>query len=83
MEIDCGINCLSSELNWSLGVNYYRLGLFSDCTDHAFSNPTLMVSIWMAWFICCTAGHKDMSEGLIVVFSTSIIVPESLDLISH
>jgi len=83
MEIDCSINCFSLELNWSLGVNYHRPGLFSDCTDHAFSNTILMVSVWRTWFVCRTMGRKDISEGLIVVFSLSVVAPESLDLVFH
>jgi hypothetical protein len=70
-------------LNWRLGVNYHRPGLFSDCTDHAFGNPILMVSVWRTWLVCCTAGREDISDGLIVVFSPSIIAPESLDLVSN
>ena len=81
MEIDCGINCCSPELNWSLGVNYHHPGLFSDYTDHAFGNPILMVSVWRIWLVCCTAGREDILERLIVVFSLSIIAPESLDLV--
>jgi len=83
MEIDCGINCFSPELNWNLGVNHHRPGLFSDCTDHAFGNTILMVSIWRVWLVCCTAGCENVSEGFIGVFSPSIIAPESLDLVSH
>ena len=83
MKIDCGINCFSPELNWSLGVNHHRPGLFSDCMDHAFGNTILMVSVWRAWLVSCTMGREDISEGLIVVFSQSIIAPELLDLVSH
>ena len=83
MEIDCGIKCFSPELDESLGVNHHRPGYFSDCTDHLFCNTIVMVSIWRPWFVCSTAGSEDMSEGLIVVFSQSRVVPESLDLKSH
>jgi len=83
MEMDCGINCFSPELNGGLGVNHHRAGLFSDCTDHAFGNTILMVSVWRAWLVCCASSREDILEGLIVVFSSSIITPESLDLVSH
>jgi len=83
MEIDCGIYCFSPELNGSLGVDHHRPGFFSDCMDHSFCNTILMMSICRAWLVCSTMGRKDISEGLIDVFSLSIISPESLDLISH
>ena len=83
MEIDCGINCFSPELNQGLGVNHHRVVLFSDCTDHAFGNTIRMVSVWTAWLVCCASGHKDISEILIVVFLLSIIAPELLDHVSH
>jgi len=83
MELDCGIECFSPELNWSVGVNHHRPGLLSDHMDHAFGNTYLMVSVWRAWRLCCTAGRDNISECLIVVFSPSIVAPESLDLVSH
>jgi len=83
MEIDCSINCFSLELNWSLGVNHHHPGLFSNCTDHAFGNTILKVSVWRAWLVCCAAAHKNISEGRIVVFSLSIVAPELPDLVSH
>jgi len=42
-----------------------------------------MVGVSRAWFVSSTAGCEDILEGLIIVFSPSIIAPESLDLISH
>ena len=75
MDIDCSLNCFSPELNWSLGVNHHLPGLFSECTDHAFGNTILIVSIGRAWLICRTMGRKDISEGVIVVFSKSRITP--------
>ena len=83
MEIDCGINCFSPELNWNLGVNHHRLGLFSDCTDHVFWNTILMVSSSRVWLVCCSTGCENISEGSIVIFSPSIITAESLDLVFH
>jgi len=83
MKIDCSIDCFSPELNGSLGVNHHNSGLFSDCTDHLFGNTVRMVGVWRAWLVCSTAGREDISKGLIVVFSPSIIAPESLDLVSH
>jgi hypothetical protein len=83
MEIDCGINCFSPELNGSLRVNQDRPSLFSDIADHSFRNTVLMVSVWRAWLVCSTTGHEDIPEGLIVIFSPPIIAPESLDLVSH
>ena len=83
MEIDCGMNCFSPELNWNLGVDHHRPGLFSDCTDHVFGNTILMMSVWRAWHVRRTTGRKDISEGLVVVFFPSIITPESLDHVSH
>jgi len=82
MEIYCGINCFSPELNASLGVNHHCTGLFSDCTDHPFGNTGHMMSLWRAWFVCISAGRGDISEGLIVIFSQSIIAPELLDLVT-
>jgi len=83
MEIDGGIDCFFTELNGSLPVDHHRLGFFSDCMDYSFGNTILTMSIWRAWLTCRTAGHEDISEGLIVILSPSIIAPESLDLISH
>jgi hypothetical protein len=82
MEIDSGLNCFYPGLNGSLRVNHHRPGLFSDCRDHSFGNTVLMVGVWRAWLVCSTAGRKDIPERL-VVFSSSIIAPESLDLVSH
>lgn len=83
MAIDCGMNCFSPELKCSLGVNNHAPGLFSDCTKHAFINAIVMVSIWRPWLASGTVGHKDISEGLVVIFSQSIITPELLDIVSH
>jgi len=83
MKIDCGIDCFSPEQNGSLGVDHHRQGFFSDCRDHLFSNTVCMVGVWRAWLICSNDGRKDISKGVIVVFSPSIITPESLDLVSH
>ena len=83
MTIDYGIDCFSSELNGSLGVDHRCLGIFSDCTDHWFGNTVLMVGVWRGWLVCSPAGREDISKGLIVVFSPSIIAPELLDLVSH
>jgi hypothetical protein len=83
MEIDCGINCVSPELNGSLGVNHHRLGFFSDCTNHLLGNAILIVSVLRAWFVCGTVGSENKSAGLIVIFSPSIIAPESLNFVSH
>jgi hypothetical protein len=83
MEIDCGIDCFSPELNERLGVDYHRPRVFSNCTDYSFCNTILMMSIWRAWLVCSTMGREDIWEGLIVVFSLSIIAPELLDVISH
>jgi hypothetical protein len=41
-----------------------------------------MVSVWMAWLVCCALGREDILESLIVVFSPSIMAPELLDLVS-
>ena len=83
MEIDCCINCFSPELNGSLGVNLHRAGVFSDCSDYAFGNTIFLVSVCSAWLVCCSLSREDISDGVIVVFSSSIITPESLDLVSH
>jgi hypothetical protein len=83
MKIDCGINCFSPELNGALEVNHHGVCLFSDCTDDVFRNTVLILSIWRAWLICCASSREDISEGSIAVFSSSIIPPESLDLVSH
>jgi len=83
MEIDCGINCFSPELIGSLVVDHHRSGFFSDCTDHSFGNPILQIGIWSTWLVWSTSGHEDKSEGLIGVFSRSIVAPEALDLVSH
>jgi len=83
MEIDCGINCFSPELNWSLGVNHHCPGLLSECTDHSFGNTILMAGVWRASLVCSTTGCENISEGLIVVFSSSIVTPELRDLVSH
>jgi len=83
MEIDCGINCFSPELNGSMRVNHHCPGHFSDCTDHSFGNTVRRVCVLKSWLVCSTAGCEDILEGLIVVFSPSIIAPEALDLVSH
>ena len=83
MEIDCGINCFSAELYGSLRVNHHCPGLFSDCTDHSFSNTILMMYVWRALLVCSTAGREDIPEGLIVVFYLSIIAPLLLNFVSH
>jgi hypothetical protein len=79
MDLQCGFNCFSPELNGSLGVNHHCLGLFSGCTYHSFCNTVPMVGERRAWFVCRTTGRKDILEDLIVVFSPTIIAPESLD----
>jgi hypothetical protein len=83
MEIDHGINCFSPELDGGQGLHPDHTGLFSDCTDHAFSNTILMVRVWRVWFVYCASSREDISEAVIVIFSWSIITPESLDLVSH
>ena len=83
MEIDCGINCFSTELNGSLRVNHQCPGCVSDFTDHSFGNTILLVAIWMARLVCSTVGCEDILESDIVVFSLSIIAPESQAVISH
>jgi len=82
MEIDCSINCFSAKLNGDLEVNHHHPGLFSDCMDHAFGNTILIVSVWRVLIVCCASSHKDISEGLIVIFSSSIVTPALLDLVS-
>jgi len=83
MEIDCGINYFSQELNRSLRVNHHCQGLFSDCTDHLLGQTVQMVCVLRGWLVWSTADHDDIPEVLIVIFSPSIIAPESLDLVSH
>jgi len=83
MEINCGIDCFSPELNGSLGFDHHRPGYFIDCRDHSFRNPVFMIGIWTAWLKHSSAGHEDISQRLIVIYSLSIIAPELLDLISH
>jgi len=46
MEIDCGINLFSAELNGSLGVDYWHLGQFSNYANHCFGNTICMVGVW-------------------------------------
>jgi len=82
-EIDCCINCFSTNLNGGLGVKQHSVGLFPDCTDHSFGHTILIVSLWREWLICFASSRKDISEGFIVVFPSSIISSESLDLVSH
>jgi len=83
MEIDRSINCLSPELNWSLGVNYHCPGLFSDCKDDTFGNPIRMMNVCRTWVVCRTASHEDISHSLMFVFLPSIISPKSIHLVSH
>jgi len=83
MEIDQSIDWISPDLNGRVGVDQHHLSLSTDCTDCSFGNTILMIIIWRAWLVGNTAGCKYISEGLGVVFTLSILAPESLDLISY
>jgi len=63
VEVDCGMDYLSPNYKWRLGVIHHRSCFLSDGLDHALHNFVLLVRVGRAWFICCTASSKHQPEG--------------------
>jgi len=82
VEVDCGIACFSPKDKWRLGVNHHGSCFLGDGLDHAFGNAILMVSIGRTWFVCSATRSEHLSEGLIVIFSVAIIIPNSFHFVS-
>jgi len=83
VEVDCGIDCFSPKNKWCLGVNHHRSCFLGDGQYSAFGNPIQMESVGRTWFIRCTTSSEHLLEGLVVIFSVSIVAPKSFHFVSH
>jgi hypothetical protein len=83
MEVDRGVDGFSPKQDGCLGVNHHSSSCFGDGTDDSLSDAVLVVGVWWARFVCCTAGSGYRVEGLVIVLSSAIMAPKSSDLIAH
>jgi len=83
VEVDCDIVCFSPKNRWCLGVSHLKSCVLGDSLDHAFGIIIPMVSVGRTMFVSYSMSSEHLSEGLVVVFSASIVAPKLCRFVSH